>query len=95
MKFVTSVILNIIFTTALIASLIELEQAIEDTEYLAEKKVQFEMQAKNLNNDYKKALKENDHLKAEQNKLKVQIESASADMSRLRNMLVFHMKACR
>jgi len=95
MKFVASVILNIIFAAALVATLIELKQAIEDKKYLADEKVQLEMQAKNLDNDYKKALKENDHLKAEQNKLKVQIESASTDMSRLRNMLVFHMRACR
>ena len=95
MKFVTSIILNIIFAAMLVDSLIELKQAIEDTKYLADEKVQLEVQAKNLNNDYKKALKENDHLKAEQNKLKGQIESASTDMSRLRNMLAFHMRACR
>ena len=95
MKFVTSVILNIIFAAALIATLIELKQAIEDKKYLADEKVQLQVQAKNLNDDYKKALKENDHLKTEQNKLKGQIESASTDMSRLRNMLAFHMRACR
>gem|GEM_PF-1737306 len=95
MKFVTSVILNIIFAAALVTSLIELKQAIEDKKYLADEKVKLEMQAKNLNNDHKKTLKENDHLKAEENKLKGQIESASTDMSRLRDMLVFHMRACR
>ena len=95
MKFVTSVILNIIFAAVLVDSLIKLKQAIEDTKYLADEKVQLEVQAKNLNDDYKKALKENDHLKTEQNKLKSQIESASTDMSRLRNMLAFHMRACR